>query len=201
MKTLPPSFRIGLIRWRVTVNRPGHFRAEARPSLRGASRDAKAMLACGGLFLLAGTLLALGAGWAGLDALGRVLRYGPHPAAVREALLFLTVALGWLGLLYLLAPKVWVLEARPGVLRFGPRVWTATQVQAVAITQQRGETTTYLDPDYLLATRSTYALTDFHLRLADGRRQRVWRVSGRARHAAEAWVRHMAAVAGVTVEG
>ncbi len=201
MKGVPNSFTAGLVRWQVTVDRPDHFRAEARPSLRKASRDDKALLGCGGLFLLAGTALALRAGAAGLEALGRLLRYGPHPVGLREAGIFLAFSLGWLGLLYALAPKVWVLEARPGTLRFGPRTWEAKEVRALEVAHLRGETTTtYLDSSLLIARRTPFAMAVFTLRLADGRRRRVWRVSGRARHAAEAYVRRMAAVAGVPVE-
>lgn len=103
-------------------------------------------------------------------------------------------------MLYLLAPKVWVLEAQPGLLRFGLRTWQAGQVRALEVARRQGETTDLWDATYPFFQRSAFAVTTFTLRLTDGRRRRGWQVGGRARRAAEAWVRHMAAVAGVMVE-
>ncbi len=199
MTHFPQSFTTGILRWQIATNRPDRFRAAARLAWRQADTDAKALSGCGLLFILGGTLVAGGIGWTGLEAAARLLRFGPQPAALREALLFFAIALGWFALLYALFPKVWTLEARPGRLRFGWRTWEAGQVRALEVEARRGETDVTWDPASPVwpVQRNAFAVTVFWLRLADGRRLRVWQVSGRARKAAEAWVRRMAEVAGV----
>ena len=200
MKTFPKTFATSYVRWRVTLNRPDHFRAEARPSLRRADAEAKALLGFGLLLVLGGTVVALGIGSVGLGAAARLLRDGPHPIAVREILTYLAIATGWFGLLYALFPKTWGLEARPGLLRFGRRHWAAHQVRALEIEHRHGVTSASLGSAYASAQQRRWAMVTFYLRQADGRRVRVWQVGGRGRHAAAAWGRRMASIAGVAVK-
>lgn len=200
MKDFPKTFATSYVRWQVILNSPDHFRAEARPSLRRADADARALLGFGLLFVLGGTVLALGIGSMGLGSAAMLLRNGPHPIAVREMLTYLAFAVGWFGLLYALFPKTWELEARPGLLRFGRRRWAAHQVRALEIEHRRGVTSASLGSGVYASTQQhRWAMTTFYLRLANGRRVRVWQVGGRARHAAAAWGRRMAAIAGVAV--
>ncbi len=199
MTSFARSFSAGIVRWRVTVNQPGHFRAEARLAWRQASADEKALFVFLLVIVLGNTILAMISGWLGLGAGWRLLRGGAHPAAWREMLLFLVGSLGWFGLLYAWAPKVWVLEARPGSLRFGWRTWEAAEVEALIMERRQGKTSASWSDVYDVSRSRGWSVTDFWLRLADGRRVRLWKVNGRARGIAEEWMRQLAAVGGVSV--
>lgn len=184
--------------WHIEIDQPDHFRAVRRFTLAHASTDAKAFLAFGLLFLAGGTLFALVALTQFFDAAARIMRHSGHPAAVREGLVWLGVVLGWGVLLYLLWPKMRVLEARPGFLRFGRHTWAANQVARLEIRRTSRRTTEVEQADVLPPFRSrTYTAVTISVVEKNGRIRRAWVHNGKQRSRAAAWAQHMAQIAAV----
>ena len=199
MGKLPETIQDWLSQWRVEVDQPDHFRAARRFTLAHASTDDKAFLAFGLLFLAGGTLFALAALAQFFDAAARIARYGGYPAAAREGLVWLGVALGWGVVLYLLWPKMRLLEARPGFLRFGRRAWTAGQVARLEIHTVNRRATEMGQADFLPFQSRAYAAVEISVVEKNGRTRRAWAHSGRQRSRAAAWAQRMAQIAGVPI--
>lgn len=185
--------------WHIEIDQPDHFRAVRRFTLAHASTDAKAFLAFGLLFLAGGTLFALIALTEFWDAATRIMQYGGHPAVVREGLVWLGVVLGWGVLLYLLWPKMRVLEARPGFLRFGRHTWTANQVARLEIHSINRRTTEIGQAEFLPSRTRTYKAIAIFVVEKNGRTRRAWAHNGKQKSRAAAWAQHMAQIAAVPV--
>jgi len=185
--------------WQIEIDQPDHFRAVRRFTLAHASSDTKAFLAFGLLFLTGGTLFALVALTEFLDVVTRIMQHGGHPAAVREGLVWLGVVLGWGLLLYLLWPKMRVLEARPGFLRFGRRTWVVNQVARLEIRSINRRTTEMDQADFLPFQSRTYAAVEIVVVEKNGRIRRAWAHSGKQKSRAAAWAQRMAQIAAVPV--
>ena len=197
---VPQTVEYKLSRWQVETNHPEHFRAVRRFSLAKASADDKALLGCGGLVMVGGSLLALGAAIHLLDALGRMARLGPGMVNWRETLISLVVWAVWGAVLWELWPKLRVLEARPGQLRFGIWRWEAAQIRWITMRRRRLESTATLwDSNISSAAGGSYVVLEITLHLGNGQARTVWRYGGRHKQRVEAWVQHMAQIAGVPV--
>ena len=195
MTSFPQSFSTGIIRWEVTVNQPDHFRAVRHFSWRNATRDEKALAVFGLMFFLGFTLLALAVSLSLLETLRRLL-LSPHPMALREGLVKLGVVLLWALLLYRLWPRMRLLEARPGLLRFGGQTWRSDRVARLETRLVRGESRTLWNAD-IPPERQRYHGVHIIVMQKDGRARRVWAWSGRGKATAVAWTRRMAQIAGV----
>lgn len=196
-ENLPRTVDDGITRWRVTIDRPDHFRAVRRLDLTHASADERALLGCGGIVWLAALLTLIGTLKWLLEPLLRLMN-GNHGVHIREMLVAFGLFIGAAALLWTLFPKFIVLEARPGVLRFGHRRWDAAQVSQIETSRRiilrdiSWEIYPFSGPP-----KATWHVLDVVLVLKDGRRQRVWGYVGRHKSRVEDWMAQMAVVAGV----
>ena len=199
---LPTSLPgMAAFRWVRQVHRADHFRAVWRWAWDTASTEERAqtvgMLLVGGL---AATGAVVSLSWGG-EALLRMVRFGP--TAGKEAavggLIFLVCGAGLYALGRLVWPRVRVLEARPGILRFGPHAFAATRVRAVRLVRRKITQST-LDPVLGGTITTRHILLEVLVVPHRGAPQRVWRAANRGAGPAARWVRAMAQVAGVPVE-
>jgi len=187
--------------WVRQVHRADHFRAVWRWAWRASSADERALtvgLAVVGGLAAAGVVGGLGGGFA---ALARMARFGlaAGTEAALNGLIALACGAGLYGLGRIAWPRIRVLEARPGLLRFGPRQFAATRVRVVRLIRRTTTLSTW-EPTLDMSIHTRHTTLEVHLVPHHGPSQRVWRVGGRAAGPAARWVRAMARAAGVPVE-
>ena len=202
MRGFPRTWQDGLHRWRAVTHTASHFRAVQGWAWRQASSEARTGF---GLAVVAG-LVALAVALAAAGSLGEMARraliagggVAGREAAVQAGALLLAGAVlyglgrGW--------PRVRVLEARPGWLRFGPWAWPADAVAHLELrTRIVTHTTDPVTNPYLGTTFTRSRGVEVWVHPRRGRPRRVWTVWGRGAPAARTWAQHMARLAGVPV--
>ncbi len=159
--------------------------------------DEKALAFFGALMFGALTLFAI----KGVDELAAAIRRAVvtgHVIAVREALVWLLVVSFWGSIAYMLATRVWVLEARPGMFRVGQYVWQSSDGGVLEIARDSREVVSSAIEEWG-AEVGYQRISMLVVRVVqDGKSPRtIWTFHGRQKARMETWLHYMAEVAGV----